>query len=171
MIAGRTNVSIGFGLPEVKVELSPEQRFAEFLHGQGKRITPQRLRVLEAIYSHHHDFNAEDLLEHLHEAVARREVSRPTVYRTLSELVKVGIVRRIQAKLNGRSLYERQYAYPGHDHLLCEVCNRLIEFHSEDLERIGDLAAEAHRFKMHGHCMMVVGICHKCLSKKERGPP
>lgn len=167
-IAGRTEMSIGCDLPEVEVESTPEQRFSEYLHTQGKRITRQRRRILEAIYSHHDHFDAEELLEHLREVMARGEVSRPTVYRTLSELVEAGILRRMQVKLNGRSLYEHQYAYPRHDHLLCETCSQLIEFHSEDLERIGALAAKRHRFKMHGHRMIVIGVCEKCQEREKR---
>jgi Fur family ferric uptake transcriptional regulator len=166
-----TDTSMGFRLPEVEVELSPEEQFSEFLRSQGKRITRQKRRILEAIYSHHDHFDAEDLLEHLHEAVTRREVSRPTVYRTLSELVDAGILRRMQVKLNGRSLYEHRYAYPSHDHLLCEACNRLIEFHSEELERIGGLVAKSHRFKLHNHRMIIVGICHECRSREKQSRP
>jgi Fur family ferric uptake transcriptional regulator len=159
-------MSIGFELPEVEVALSPEERFTEYLRARRKRVTRQRRRVLEAIYSHHDHFDAEELLDHLRDAVRRGEVSRPTVYRTLSELVEAGILRRVQVKANGPSLYEHQYAYPAHDHLICEVCSRLIEFHSEELERIGGLAAKSHGFKMRGHRMVVVGICRECDNRE-----
>ncbi len=32
-----------------------------------------------------------------------------------------------------RSLYDDNYAHPSHDDLLCETCNRLIEFRSDEL--------------------------------------
>jgi Fur family ferric uptake transcriptional regulator len=166
MIAGRTDMSNGFDLQRVDVEFSPEQQFSEYLHTQGKRVTQQRRRILETIYSHHDHFDAEELLDHLRGAAARGEVSRATVYRTLAELVEAGILRRVQVEANGRSLYEHQYAYPAHDHLICEVCNRLIEFHAEELERIGRLAAKSHRFKMRGHRMVVVGICRECDNRE-----
>lgn len=160
-------MSTGFDLPEVSVELSPEERFSDYLRRQGKRFTQQRRLVLETVYSHHDHFDAEELLDHMREAVLRRKVSRPTIYRTLSELVEAGILRRMQMTLQGRRMYEHKYAYPSHDHLLCEHCDRLIEFHSEEIQRIAALAAESHDFGMHGHRMVVVGVCHECQAKEE----
>ena len=59
-------------------------------------------------------------------------VSRPTVYRTLSELVDAGLLREMV--LNGRSVYEHDYGYPQHDHLHCEKCDKLIEFSSDEVK-------------------------------------
>ncbi len=160
-------MSTGFDLPEVSVELSPEQRFLEYLRRHGKRLTQQRRLVLETVYSHHDHFDAEELLDRLREAMLRREVSRPTVYRTLSELVDAGILRRMYVAIHGRRMYEHQYAYPSHDHLLCERCDRLIEFHSEEIQRIASRAAKSHGFGMQGHRMVVVGVCQNCLALKE----
>ncbi len=64
--------------------------------------------------------------------------------------------------LGGRNVYEHEYGYPSHDHLYCQVCNRLIEFHSEELERIRDAVARQHRFEVLGHRMFVTGICAEC---------
>jgi Fur family ferric uptake transcriptional regulator len=42
------------------------------------------------------------------------------------------------------------------------VCNRLIEFHSAELERIRDAAAQAYDFQVHSHRLFVTGICAEC---------
>jgi Fur family ferric uptake transcriptional regulator len=158
---------IGFELPAVEVDLSPDERFAAFLDGQGRRITKQKRRIVEAIYSHHDHFDAEELLRHLQDATDGKEVSRPTVYRTLLELVEAGILRRVQINHNGRVLYEHQYAYPSHDHLMCGSCGRLIEFHSEHLEQIAHRAAESHHFKARTYRMTVLGTCRECQEKTD----
>jgi len=149
-----------FSLGSVDVKLPPEERFAQFLKSRGKRITAQRQRIVETIFSHHDHFDADELLDHLKPLITRREVSRPTVYRTLSELVDAGMLRVMS--LGGRSVYEHQYGYPSHDHLYCQRCNKLIEFHSERLEQIRDAAAEAHDFEVLGHRMFITGICAQC---------
>ena len=35
--------------------------------------------------------------------------------------------------LSGRAVYEHDYGYPQHDHLYCQICDKLIEFSSEEL--------------------------------------
>ena len=84
-------MSGSFSLGSVDVKLPPAERFAQFLRSREKRITQQRRWIVETVFSHHDHFDAEELLEHLQDLIARRKLSRPTVYRTLAELVVVTI--------------------------------------------------------------------------------
>jgi Fur family ferric uptake transcriptional regulator len=152
-----------FKLGSVDTEVSPSERFAEFLQRRGKRFTPQRQLIVEMVFSHHDHFDAEELLEHLSDDLAARRVSRPTVYRTLAELVEAGMLRTMT--LGGRSVYEHAYGYPSHDHLYCIHCRKLIEFHSDRLEAIRDAAARESDFQVTGHRMMIFGLCRECREK------
>jgi Fur family ferric uptake transcriptional regulator len=76
-----------FSLGTVEVSLGPQERFDEFLQSRGKRVTQQRRAIVEEVFRRHDHFDAEDLILHLSQKAAGRKVSRPTVYRTLSELV------------------------------------------------------------------------------------
>jgi Fur family ferric uptake transcriptional regulator len=152
-----------YSLGHVEVTLPPSERFGQFLQGRGKRITQQRRLIVETIFSHHDHFDADELIEHLKDLIARRRVSRPTVYRTLAELVEAGMLRKMV--LGGRSVFEHDYGYPTHDHLYCQVCNRLIEFHSADLERIRDEVAQEQDFEVTSHRMFVTGTCAKCRTR------
>ena len=154
-------------LGSVPVKPQPLERFVEFLKGRGKRMTQQRKLIVEEVYSHHDHFDADELMEHLQELISQRKVSRPTVYRTLSELVEAGLLRKMS--LGGRSVFEHDYGYPRHDHLHCQVCNRLIEFQSSDLERIRDQVAKQHEFQVVGHRLFVTGICSECRKRQKRG--
>jgi Fur family ferric uptake transcriptional regulator len=153
-------MSRSFSLRSVPVELPPVERFGQFLASCGKRFTPQRRLILEQVFSHHDHFDADELMEHLQTLIAQRRVSRPTVYRTLAELVEAGMLRKMI--LESRSVYEHQYGYPSHDHLHCQRCNRLIEFHSPELERIRDQVARRLHFEVTGHRMFITGICAEC---------
>lgn len=155
-----------FSLGEVAVALSPLQRFEEFLQSKGKRITQPRKALVEFVFSGHEHFDADELTAKLSGRDGRKKVSRPTVYRTLNELVDAGLLRKLD--LNGRAVYEHDYGYPSHDHLHCEKCDRLIEFHSEELERIRDEVARSHRFRVKGHRMIVEGICEECSRTRKR---
>ena len=149
-----------FSLGSIQVKLPPAERFAQFLARRGKRITRQRRLIVETIYSHHDHFDADELMDHLHQLIVERKISRPTVYRTLAELVEAEMLRKMS--LGGRSVYEHDYGYPSHDHLYCQNCNRLIEFHSADLVRIRDAVSRQHDFEVIGHRMFVTGVCADC---------
>jgi Fur family ferric uptake transcriptional regulator len=156
-----------YSLGSVNVELPPAERFAQFLRGHGKRLTPQRQIIVEQVFSHHDHFDADELMEHLRDWISQRKVSRPTVYRTLSELVEAGMLRCMI--LTDRSIYEHEYGYPRHDHLCCQICNRLMEFHSDELDRICAAVAEEYQFQITGHRIFVLGICDPCRQRKRKG--
>lgn len=162
-------MSDDFSLEAVQVALSPMERFEEFLQSRGKRITQQRRMIVEQVFSRHDHFDADDLLAHLHRGGKGRAVSRPTVYRTLTELVDSGLLRKMS--LEGRAVYEHDYGYPQHDHLHCHKCGKLIEFHSEDVKRIRDAVAREHRFRVLGHRLIITGVCADCGRKKRQTRP
>ena len=153
----------GFSLGSVDVKVKPTDRFAEFLQGRGKRLTRQRQLIVEMVFSHHDHFDAEELIDHLRPLIAERKVSRPTIYRTLGELVEAGMLRAMT--LRGRSVYEHDYGYPRHDHLHCQSCGRLIEFQSPQLEQLCEQVARQHNFQVSGHRMFVTGTCAQCRRK------
>lgn len=128
-------------------------------------MTAQRRLIVEHIYSHHDHFDADELMAHLQEAVRRREVSRPTVYRTLNEMVEAGLLRKMV--LRGRSVYEHEYGYPQHDHLYCRVCHRLIEFQCTDLVALRDAVSKEHDFEAESHRMLITGICADCRQRQK----
>ena len=152
-------MSEDFSLGTVDVALTPRQRFEEYLQSRGKRLTEQRRILIDFIFKRHEHFDADELISALASADAQRKVSRPTVYRTLGELVEAGMLRIIM---------ENDYGYPAHDHLHCGDCGKLIEFHSEELARIRDAVAAEHGFRVTSHRLIVEGTCKECLASKRR---
>ena len=140
--------STGFSLGTVEVSSSPQERFADFLQSKGKRITQQRRILVDYVFKRHDHFDAEELILNLAQQPEGRKVSRPTVYRTLNELVDAGLLRRM--KLRGRAIYEHDYGYPQHDHLYCTSCEQLIEFQSSELQSLRRAVARGVRLPRHG---------------------
>ncbi len=159
-------MSSDFSLATVQVASSPQERFAEYLQSKGKRITQQRKILVEHVFKRHDHFDAEELIYNLTQQKTGRKVSRPTVYRTLNELVEAGLLRRMI--LGGRGVYEHDYGYPQHDHLHCTVCNQLIEFQSDELKSIRDAVAREQNFHVTGHRLIINGVCHACSQKHQR---
>ena len=85
-------MSSGFSLGTVEVSSSPQERFADFLQSKGKRITQQRRILIDFVFKRHDHFDAEELIMNLAQVPEGRKVSRPTVYRTLNELVDSGLL-------------------------------------------------------------------------------
>ena len=159
-------MSSDFSLAMVQVASSPQERFAEYLQSKGKRITQQRNILVEHVFKRHDHFDAEELIYNLTQQEPGRKVSRPTVYRTLNELVEAGLLRRMT--LGGRGVYEHDYGYPQHDHLHCTVCNQLIEFQSDELKKIRDAVAREQNFRVTSHRLIINGVCHDCSHNTHR---
>lgn len=155
----------GFGLEKVEVSLSPQQRFEEFLQSRGKRMTQQKRQIVDEVFSHHEHFNADELYDLMCKSHGSK-ASRPTVYRTLNELEEAGLLRKMV--LAGRRVYEHDYGYPQHDHLYCETCQKLIEFHSDEVARIREAVAREHRFRASSHRLIISGLCSECARAKRR---
>jgi Fur family ferric uptake transcriptional regulator len=155
-----------FSLGKVDVALTPRERFEEFLQARGKRITRQRRMIVEHVCGRHEHFDAEQLLADLRGTPDGASASRPTVYRTLTELVEAGLLRKMV--LGGRAVYEHDYGYPQHDHLHCTGCQTLIEFSSTDLGKILDAVAALHQFRAQGHRLIISGLCMNCRSNRSR---
>ena len=156
----------GFSLGTVHVSSSPQERFAEFLQSKGKRITRQRKILVDRVFERHDHFDAEELIYNLSQHTEGAKVSRPTVYRTLNELVDAGLLRRMA--LGGRAVYEHDYGYPQHDHLHCTICDNLIEFHSTALQELRDAVASEHTFRVTGHRLLLSGVCSDWARKRHR---
>lgn len=147
-------------LPAVRVSQTPENKFREYLASRSKpqRYTEQQRDLVRYIFSQHNHFDAEQLIDDMKKAGFR--VSTATVYRTLTKLVDAGLLRSLE--LGPRKYYEHDYGYPQHDHLHCQQCNKLIEFHAPAIEAIVAEVARQHGFQTAGHSLLVRGICADC---------
>lgn len=155
-----------FSLGSVETSLSPQERFEEFLQARGKRVTRQRRVIVDHVAGRHEHFDAEQLLDELRKTKAGARASRPTVYRTLAEMVGAGLLKTMV--LDGRTVYEHDYGYPQHDHLYCSGCRQLIEFSSEEVAKICDAVAAQHRFRAQSHRLIVTGLCFDCRASRSK---
>ena len=147
-------------LPAVAVSQTPESKFREYLASRPKpqRFTEQQRELLDHIFAKHSHFDAEHLIEELQRA--GKSVSRATVYRTLTKLVDAGLLRRIE--LGTRTVFDHDYGYPFHDHLVCEQCGTMIEFQSEKLTEALQAVTGEHRFRATGRTLVIRGVCAEC---------
>ncbi len=147
-------------LSSLDVSVSPVEKFEEYLRTKGKRLTTERAATVEEVFSDHEHFEADQLVARMSQRNDRRRVSRSTVYRTLDWMVEAGLLRKV-ARTNSRDVYEHDYGYPQHDHLICQQCGSLTEFPDCVGEILKEVAAR-HGFRMSGHRLEVYGLCDAC---------
>jgi Fur family ferric uptake transcriptional regulator len=147
-------------LPAVAVSQTPEERFREYLISRPKpqRFTDQQRELVRHIFAKHSHFDTDELLAELRRSA--RRVSRATVYRTLTKLVDAGLLRRIE--IDSRTVYDHDYGYPWHEHLVCKGCGKLIEFTDTGIVAAVKAVAAAHRFQVDGYDLVVKGTCGEC---------
>ncbi len=155
-------------LPAVAVSQTPENKFREYLASREtpQRFTEQQRVLVEHIFAKHSHFDTKQLIEELEKA--KKRVSRATVYRTLSTLVDAGLLRQIE--LGARTIFDHDYGYPAHDHLVCEVCKSMEEFQSEELESLLGKVAAQNQFRPTGHTLVIRGVCAKCNAARAAKP-
>lgn len=153
-------------LPPVQVAVTPQERFDDYLQSRGMRHTEQRRSLLKVVFAEHEHFDADKLIERLPSKGRPGNVSRPTVYRTLSEFVDAGLLRKFM--LDGRWVYEHDYGYPKHDHFYCTQCENLIEFQSDEILKLASEVSEAHNFQAKSHRLIIHGICEECRRSRRR---
>lgn len=153
-------------LTPLKVSLSPQERFEEYLQSRGLRQTSQRKFLIDCVFSHHEHFDADELIERLPRRGEKNYVSNATVYRTLREFVDAGLLNSFQ--LDGRTVYEHDYGYPQHDHLYCTRCRELIEFQSDDFVHLRNQVAADKGFRVTSHRLIIHGVCQECSKKKRK---
>ena len=147
-------------LEAVTVSQSPEDKFREYLLSRTtpQRFTDQQRELVRHIFAKHKHFDTEELIDDLKRA--GKQISRATVYRTLSKLVDASLLRRIE--VGARTVYDHDYGYPQHEHLQCGTCDKMIEFQSPILEGVLREVARQHHFNASGHTLIIRGVCADC---------
>lgn len=134
-------------------------RFREYLRAHNHPVTSQRLRVAELLFGTHRHISAEEIRSRLE--AAGQHVGKATVYRTLDLLLEAGLAREHDFG-DGVGRYEPGRTRPHHEHLVCTRCGKVIEFVSQEIERIEGEVSALHRFHPTHHKMEIYGLCEEC---------
>jgi len=140
------------------------KKFKTFLKMNNSLCSAEREQITRYILLRSDHFSADELyLDLKQDGYA---ISRATVYRTLDLLVKSGLVENTQLQ-SGSYIYEQKKDEAHHDHLICNECGKIIEFHSDKIEAIQKQVCEENDFLMTGHTLRICGICKECREKKK----
>lgn len=77
-------------------------------------------------------------------------LSLSTVYRNVNQFEQAGVLER-HAFRNGRARFELNQGREHHDHLIDVSTGRVVEFHSEEIERLQSEIADRLGYRLVGH--------------------
>ncbi len=138
--------------------------FTKLLRERGQRFTKERFVILQKALSYDGHFDPETLYLQIRKTGSK--ASRASVYRTLSVLRECGVIQQV-AKTEHGTVYERTYGHRHHDHMLCVQCGDILEFYSEELEKIQENICKKQGFQGSSHTLEIRGYCKKCRKKKK----
>lgn len=147
--------------PDIQSQV--RQKLLDYLRMNSLRSTPERLVLLETVYSTDAPFSAEDLSDQMQKS--RMRISRATVYNNLGLFESAGLVRKVF--VNDQVLFERTDRSKGTIRMICGSCGKTVEVNDERLRRqIGEM--RTRRFTMTGWSLNVYGMCSKCTTSLKR---
>ena len=133
------------------------ERFMAFLAHKNLRITTQRQIIIDTVFSTEEHFTAEQLLEW--SRAKDSSISRATVYRTLPLLTESGLVREMDFGKDYK-FYDPNYAeHPNHNHIICNDCERIVEFESDKLERLESEITQKLGFSIKAQRLQITANC------------
>lgn len=126
------------------------------LRRAGLKVTLPRVKILELLEkAEHHHMSAEEIYKALIEQ--GEDVGLATVYRVLTQFEQAGIVQRHNFE-NNLSVFEIAQE-DHHDHLVCNQCGKIIEFHNDEIEKLQEKVAKNNGFILSGHSLILYGTC------------
>ena len=127
------------------------------LRQAGHKITPQRREILQLLEGNTSHPTAEAVFVGVQESMP--DVSLATVYNTLNELVRVGLVHMLET--NADSAVHFDPNTDEHAHLVCQDCGRILDTVLDpDALRLSD--AQANGFQVARRQLTYYGTCPDC---------
>lgn len=138
------------------------QVLSQYLRSTGRRLTPERTAVLEAVKCLRGHFSAETVRTSM--AADGQPPAVATVYAGLALLVECGILRTLHIE-GSPTLYEPTSC--AHHHLVCTTCNKIKDIADGELDAF--LAARRYNgFAAEAAYLTIYGTCAGCQRRRRR---
>jgi Fur family ferric uptake transcriptional regulator len=144
------------------------RRFEEALRERGLKSTAQRDDIARVFFAAEGHLSIDELYQAVRKVNPR--VGYATVYRTIRLLKECGLAAERHFD-DGQARYEpAEEEAHHHDHIICERCGKIVEFASQELERLQERIARFLGFTVSRHRMELYGICSECREGRQAEP-
>jgi Fur family ferric uptake transcriptional regulator len=122
------------------------------LRKAGLKVTHPRMRILDLLeQTRPRHMTAEDIYRHLLEN--GEEIGLATVYRVLTQFEAAGLVLKHNFE-GGHAVYELDRG-EHHDHMVDMDTGKVVEFQSDDIERLQAEIAARHGYQIEDHSLVL----------------
>ncbi|TXK64413.1 ferric iron uptake transcriptional regulator [Alkalisalibacterium limincola] len=122
------------------------------LRNAGLKVTQPRMRILEILeQARPRHMTAEDIYRTLIEH--GDDIGLATVYRVLTQFEAAGLVMKHNFE-GGQAVFELDRG-EHHDHMVCTETGKVVEFYSEDIERLQREIAAKHGYTIEDHSLVL----------------
>lgn len=139
--------------------------FERLCRAHGMPMTVQRRAVLAALYRRRDHPTADEIYAGLRAALPG--ISRPTVYRVLDSLVKIGIAKKVSHPGAAARFETRLHR---HHHLVCTRCDTVVDFDHPAFDALTLPDAETIGFECSDYSIHFQGVCAACARAERRAP-
>lgn len=130
------------------------------LVNKGLKVTPQRMSVLETVYSLNNHPTAENIINETRKK--NPHIATGTVYKVLETLVENKIIKRVKTD---KDIMRYDGIYESHHHLYCSSCDQIEDYNDDELDKIlRDFfkTKELTGFKIEEFVLQIKGKFDKC---------
>ncbi|MBT3244765.1 MAG: transcriptional repressor [Bacteroidetes bacterium] len=99
------------------------------LSEKGLKVTPQRISILEAIYSLNNHPTADNIIEFIR--VSHPNIATGTVYKVLDTLVENKLIKKVKTD---RDILRYDGIVDNHHHIYCSECDLIEDYKDEELD-------------------------------------
>ncbi|MGP1359941.1 Fur family transcriptional regulator [Campylobacter sp.] len=137
------------------------KHFKEFLEAFGQKNSDIKEQILYVLFTSNSHLSAQEISSEIYK-IYKNEISMTSIYLFLNFLETHHLANSFEE--NGVKKFELNLK-SSHDHLICEICGKIVDFEDEMIEKRQEQICKEKNFKEKSHTMMLYGICSDCQAK------
>jgi Fe2+ or Zn2+ uptake regulation protein len=149
--------------------VSCEPNIQQALRSAGRRVTVQRSKILTALRHEGGHCTAEEIHERVLATDPQAGISLSTVYRTLETLRDLRLIASMDAG-PGPTTFEWAHEEEPHHHLVCRVCEQVVEVSLASVAALEREIRERTGFAPDVRHLGIEGVCRVCAGSSRVAP-
>ncbi|SHF02449.1 Fe2+ or Zn2+ uptake regulation protein [Mariniphaga anaerophila] len=113
------------------IDMKSSIEIRDLISGKGLKVTPQRMRVMEAIYKLNNHPTADNIIAYIRKNDPN--VGSGTVYKVLETLVENKLIKKVKTE---RDIMRYDGILENHHHLYCIQCDYIEDYKNEKLDKL-----------------------------------